>query len=53
MCLLSHLFLDSRHFMVAKDGAAPGAATDGCAPLYVDKFGRSILCEQRRKDELQ
>ena len=35
-----------RQVMVAKDHGPPGAALDGHATCYDDKFGRCIRCEE-------
>jgi hypothetical protein len=38
--------------MVAEDHGPPGAALDGHATFYDDKFGRCICCEEPQIDEL-
>ncbi len=44
-------FFVVRHFMMAADPTAKGAASDRYAPFYGDKIGRCMLSEEYQLDE--
>jgi hypothetical protein len=49
----AHLFSAVRHFMLAKDYAAPEAASEGYAPFYMREIDHLIPSEQGQIDEIR